>query len=388
MPDISSLNDVILQKSMVMVPKIERDETSLTTLSSSPPPPLQPSPPGSFNFFFPPGGNPFFLNHFPAFNPFVPAQHYPTFSASLPSSPQLPESPPLDLSTKQEKSEGSSDDSGIFSPPPVATCFPFSFPPFPTYAHRLSSASSSSTVHPEQIIMNHQEPTLGLTYEQLKNAYPQKQHSRRCRSPKPANHIKRPMNAFMIWSCDERKKHLLEFPDKHNSIVSKELEQQPRRCRSPKPANHIKRPMNAFMIWSRDERKKHLLEFPEKHNSIVSKELGLKWRAMSDEEKKPYFDEQKRLHELHREQYPDYRYCPRPKRSRNPDKQSMIGYKKFKDQDVEKNSEGSSKSVVEIVDEESLASNASTQELELSSTPLLASSDADDNSEKSLIIVE
>uniref|UniRef100_A0AC35FJT5 Uncharacterized protein n=2 Tax=Panagrolaimus sp. PS1159 TaxID=55785 RepID=A0AC35FJT5_9BILA len=92
------------------------------------------------------------------------------------------------------------------------------------------------------------------------------------------------------------------------------------------------------------------------------------------------------------EQYPDYRYCPRPKRSRNPNKQSMVAYKKFKNQDVEflneQTFEGSSKSPIEIVDEESLASNASTQELELSSTPLLASTDADDNSEKSLIIIE
>uniref|UniRef100_A0AC35GMV1 Uncharacterized protein n=1 Tax=Panagrolaimus sp. PS1159 TaxID=55785 RepID=A0AC35GMV1_9BILA len=54
MSDVSALNDVILQKPMVMAPKIERGKTSPTTLSS-PPPPLQPPPPGSFNFLFPPG---------------------------------------------------------------------------------------------------------------------------------------------------------------------------------------------------------------------------------------------------------------------------------------------------------------------------------------------
>ena len=77
--------------------------------------------------------------------------------------------------------------------------------------------------------------------------------------------------------------------------------------------NHIKRPMNAFMVWSQLERRKIIEVTPDKHNAEISKELGQRWKLLSDEGRQTYIAEAERLRILHQKEYPNYKYKPRKK---------------------------------------------------------------------------
>ena len=114
------------------------------------------------------------------------------------------------------------------------------------------------------------------------------------------------------------------YPYSHQHMMSSAFGAQTSPNKKEDP-NHIKRPMNAFMVWSRLQRRKIAQDNPKMHNSEISKRLGSEWKMLTEEDKRPFIDEAKRIRAKHMKDHPDYKYRPR----RKPKTLQKSGYAAF-----------------------------------------------------------
>lgn len=96
------------------------------------------------------------------------------------------------------------------------------------------------------------------------------------------------------------------------SFPGKEEPKSPRKGKGEK--EHIRRPMNAFMIFSKRHRPLVHQRYPNQDNRTVSKILGEWWYALGPEEKQSYHSLASEIKEHHYRAHPDWKWCSKDRR--------------------------------------------------------------------------
>ncbi|GFY59924.1 protein capicua homolog [Trichonephila inaurata madagascariensis] len=97
------------------------------------------------------------------------------------------------------------------------------------------------------------------------------------------------------------------------SALPKEELKSPKKPAS-REKDHIRRPMNAFMIFSKRHRALVHQRHPNQDNRTVSKILGEWWYALEPERKQKYHDLAYEVKEAHFKAYPNWKWCSRDRK--------------------------------------------------------------------------
>uniref|UniRef100_A0A3B3XBE4 HMG box domain-containing protein n=1 Tax=Poecilia mexicana TaxID=48701 RepID=A0A3B3XBE4_9TELE len=104
----------------------------------------------------------------------------------------------------------------------------------------------------------------------------------------------------------------------HPAIVPASVKQEPGASHSQKPPStsehdqeeerkpHIKKPLNAFMLYMREERPKVVAQCKVKESATINQILGQRWHSLSKEEQAKYYDLARKERLLHSKLYPNW----------------------------------------------------------------------------------
>ncbi|XP_055533822.1 protein pangolin, isoforms A/H/I/S-like [Wyeomyia smithii] len=85
----------------------------------------------------------------------------------------------------------------------------------------------------------------------------------------------------------------------HRSLSDKEIAAE-------KKKNHVKKPLNAFMLYMKEMRAKVVAECTLKESAAINQILGRKWHSLSREEQSVYYDKARQERQMHMELYPGW----------------------------------------------------------------------------------
>ncbi|KAJ8289848.1 hypothetical protein GJAV_G00006030 [Gymnothorax javanicus] len=114
---------------------------------------------------------------------------------------------------------------------------------------------------------------------------------------------------------------------------------------SKREKDHIRRPMNAFMIFSKRHRALVHQRHPNQDNRTVSKILGEWWYALGPKEKQKYHDLAFQVKEAHFKAHPDWKWCNKDRKKSSSEGRGMPGGKDMRERSMSETTEPQSVSL-------------------------------------------
>ncbi|XP_026875284.2 protein capicua homolog isoform X6 [Electrophorus electricus] len=128
-------------------------------------------------------------------------------------------------------------------------------------------------------------------------------------------------------------------PGKRRSQSLSALPKDDKNSPGKREKDHIRRPMNAFMIFSKRHRALVHQRHPNQDNRTVSKILGEWWYALGPKEKQKYHDLAFQVKEAHFKAHPDWKWCNKDRKKSSSEGRGVAGGKDIRERSMSETTE-------------------------------------------------